>query len=195
MKPAWDKLMEEFKDSTTALVGDVDCTVYESLCSKYKVEGFPIIKWGKIGALKDYEGERELEDLRKFATENLGPVCGPKSLNECDETQKKMIEDAMKLKDDDLKAKLKEKEDLMDKIEKEFDEASAKLEKDKNDKVKELKAGGLSAFKMVWEDRHPPPPPPPPEDEGDEGEAMEGDDADGDEKGDGSDESAGKEDL
>jgi len=189
MKPAWDKLMEEFKDSPTALVGDVDCTVYESLCSKYKVEGFPTIKWGKIADLKDYEGERELEDLRKFATENLGPICGVKSLNECDETQKKLIEEAMKLKDDDLKAKLKEKNDLVEKLEKEFDEAYAKLEKDKNDKVKDIQKNGLSAFKMVWTDRHPPPPPPP-EDEGDEsgdeGEGAEGDDADasdGDDKG------------
>lgn len=179
--------MDEFKDSKTALVGDVDCTVYEPLCSKYKVEGFPTIKWGKLDALKDYEGERELGDLRKFATENLGPICGPKTLNECDETQKKMIEDAMKLKDDDLKAKLKEKNDQMDKIEKDFDAASAKLEQDKNDKVKELTTGGLSAFKMVWEDRHPPPPPLPEEPEEGEGEEPEpdlgGDDADGDDKG------------
>jgi len=189
MKPAWDKLMEEFKDKPGALVGDVDCTVHESLCSKYKVEGFPTIKWGKVDNLKDYEGERELGDLRKFAEENLGPICGVKSLNECDETQKKLIEDAMKLKDDDLKAKLKEKTDLVEKIEKEFDEAAAKLEKDKNDKVKDIQTSGLSAFKMVWTDRHPPPPPPPPEDEGDEGEeGAEGDDADGEDD-------KGKEDL
>ena len=31
MKPAWDSLMEEFADSKTALVADVDCTVTSSL--------------------------------------------------------------------------------------------------------------------------------------------------------------------
>ena len=38
MKPAWDRLMDEFKDSKTALVADVDCTVEEELCREQGVE-------------------------------------------------------------------------------------------------------------------------------------------------------------
>ena len=45
MKPAWDQLMEEFKDSKTAVVADVDCTVEEELCSTHGVQGYPTIKY------------------------------------------------------------------------------------------------------------------------------------------------------
>ena len=44
MKPAWDELGDAFAGSSTVLIGDVDCTVEESLCKKYGVEGYPTIK-------------------------------------------------------------------------------------------------------------------------------------------------------
>lgn len=187
MKPAWDKLMEEFKDSKTGIVGDVDCTQHESLCNTHKVEGFPTIKYGKMGALKDYEGEREFADLQKFASQNLGPVCGPKSLDECDETTKKQIQEAVAMKDDVLQGKMKEKQDAVNKLEDDFSKEVDKLQAAKDAKVKEIMQGGLSSFKMVWDDRHPPPPPPPPEEEEgeEEGEGEEGDDPDGGEEDDG----------
>eukprot|EP01052_Picozoa_sp_SAG31_P005455 SAG31_NODE_240_length_19407_cov_29.686140_9_plen_150_part_00 len=37
MKPAWDQLGDEFKDSSSVVVGDVDCTVETDLCSDYDV--------------------------------------------------------------------------------------------------------------------------------------------------------------
>jgi len=196
MKPAWDQLMEQWKDSKTALIADVDCTKpdNEDLCSKQGVEGYPTIKYGKIGALKDYDGERELNDLVTFAKENLGPVCGPKSLDECDETSKKQIKEAMELKDPELQAKIKEKDEEVAKIEKEYEAELKKLEEKQQelDKAKQAKLGtinkegGLASFKAVWNDRHPPPPPPPPEDEGEAGDGPEdgdeGDMGDGDDK-------------
>jgi len=41
MAPAWETLMNDFKDSTTALVAEMDCSdeKNEAVCSKYKVEG------------------------------------------------------------------------------------------------------------------------------------------------------------
>lgn len=39
------------------------------------VEGFPTIKFGDPANLEDYEGEREFDDLAKFAKDNLGPRC------------------------------------------------------------------------------------------------------------------------
>jgi len=204
MKPAWDQLMTEFKDSKTGLVADVDCTKEEELCGQQKVEGYPTIKWGKIGELKDYEGERELSGLQKFAKNNLGPVCGPKSLSECDETQKKQIEEFMKLDDAALKAKMVEKEKAVEALEKAFEkevaalEAAHQLKEDaKNAKVKAISAQGLGAMSLVWKERYPPPPPPPPEEEdhGDEGEqGQDGEDpdgADGDDEGMDGDEPAG----
>lgn len=204
MKPAWDQLMVDFKDSKTGLVADVDCTKEEDLCSQQKVEGYPTIKWGKIGELKDYEGDRELGALQEFAKTNLGPICGPKSLSECDETQKKQIEEFMKLDDEALKTKMTEQNKAVEAIEKEFEkeiealEAAHKVKEDaKNAKVNAINAEGLSSMNIVWKDRYPPPPPPPPEEEdmGEEGEeGMDGEDPDGADGDDGEEPPAGRSD-
>jgi len=102
MKPAWDKLMDEFKDSKTAVVADVDCTVHQDLCGKHGVQGYPTIKYGDPNNMEDYQGGRTYEDLSAFAKENLGPSCGPANLDLCDAEQKAKVEEAMALSDDDL---------------------------------------------------------------------------------------------
>lgn len=175
MKPSWDRLMEEFKDSKTALVADVDCTVEEDLCGQNGVEGYPTIKYGTPGELQDYQGGREYDDLLEFAKTNLGPTCGPKNLDLCDEEQKKAITDAQAMSDEDLKAKIKEKEDAVAKAEKDFEDEVNKLQtkyeelsKDKDAKVAEIKKSGLGTLKSIWNERHPAPPPAPKE----EGEDM-----------------------
>merc|ERR1711934_1071015 len=106
MKPAWDQLMEEFKDSKTALVADVDCTVHQDLCSKHGVQGYPTIKYGDPNNMEDYQGGRSLEDMQAFAKENLGPTCGPTNLDLCDADQKKKVEEAMALDGAALDAKI-----------------------------------------------------------------------------------------
>jgi len=192
MKPAWDQLMDEWKDSGTSLVADVDCTVQEQLCADNNVEGYPTIKWGKVDALQDYDGGRAIEDLRTFSKENLGPKCGPKSLDECDDTTKKQITEATALADADLEAKIKEQEGALDKVKATFEEELSKLDKKKKEleKARDEKSdtilkGGLQAFQMVWNDRHPPPPPPPNMEEDEPGDDEPGDEFDDDEMGDG----------
>jgi len=89
MKADWEKLMVEFKDSATALVADVDCTAGgKELCETLGVQGFPTIKYGDPNDLQDYEGGRKFEDLSAFAKANLGPQCGPKNLDLCDDAKK-----------------------------------------------------------------------------------------------------------
>merc|ERR1711865_581187 len=95
MKPAWDSLMEEFADSKTALVADVDCTVEEALCSTHGVQGYPTIKHGSPDAMEDYNGGRTLEDMQTFARESLGPSCGPDNLELCSDEQKAEITTVM----------------------------------------------------------------------------------------------------
>jgi len=112
MKPSWDQLMDEFKDSKTALIADVDCTVHQDLCGTHGVEGYPTIKYGDPNNMEDYQGGRDLEDLQTFAKENLGPSCGPNNLDLCDEEAKKTISDAQALSDADLDAKIKKYEEL-----------------------------------------------------------------------------------
>merc|ERR1711865_862668 len=95
MKPAWDSLMEEFADSKTALVADVDCTVEEALCSTHGVQGYPTIKHGSPDAMEDYNGGRTLEDMQTFARESLGPSCGPDNLELCSDEQEAEITTVM----------------------------------------------------------------------------------------------------
>eukprot|EP00747_Dinoflagellata_sp_TGD_P026231 gnl/TRDRNA2_/TRDRNA2_131785_c0_seq1.p1 gnl/TRDRNA2_/TRDRNA2_131785_c0~~gnl/TRDRNA2_/TRDRNA2_131785_c0_seq1.p1 ORF type:complete len:131 (-),score=39.29 gnl/TRDRNA2_/TRDRNA2_131785_c0_seq1:65-457(-) len=100
--------MEEFEGSPSSLVADVDCTAGgESLCSTHGVRGYPTIKYGDPGDLKDYSGGRDFDSLKKFAEENLGPTCGPANLDLCSEDVKKKIEDYMKMSADRLEGKMR----------------------------------------------------------------------------------------
>jgi len=157
MKPAWDKLAEEFKDSKTALIGDVDCTAAgKDLCSDIGVRGYPTIKHGDPNNLEDYKGGRDFDSLKKFAEENLGPTCGPANLDLCDDEKKAAIEKFSKMSASELEAAIKEKDDAAEKVEtdfkeyveglqKQYTEASEKKEKD----VEAVKASGLGLMKAV----------------------------------------------
>jgi len=156
MKPAWDQLMEKFKDSKTALVADVDCTVHQDLCGKYGVQGYPTIKYGDPNNMEDYQGGREYDDLEKFANENLGPSCGPANLDLCDADQKKKIEEASALSEADLDAKIKAEEGKIEAAETHFKEEVEKLQatyeklsKDKDETIANVKKSGLGMLKSV----------------------------------------------
>eukprot|EP00928_Gymnodinium_smaydae_P023358 TRINITY_DN1930_c0_g1_i1.p1 TRINITY_DN1930_c0_g1~~TRINITY_DN1930_c0_g1_i1.p1 ORF type:complete len:137 (+),score=54.21 TRINITY_DN1930_c0_g1_i1:215-625(+) len=107
MKPAWDRLMDDFKDSSTSLVADVDCTESgKDLCEKHQVQGFPTIKYGDPDDLKDYQGGRDYAELKKFADENLGPQCGPEHMDLCDAKKREKLEKYLKMSAADLEAKI-----------------------------------------------------------------------------------------
>ena len=85
MKPDWDKLADEFADSKTVVIGDVDCTADgKPLCERMDVRGYPTIKSfsppDETG--EAYEGGRDLASLRTFA-ENLGPGCSLDANENC----------------------------------------------------------------------------------------------------------------
>jgi len=157
MKPAWDKLMEEFKDSKTALVGDADCTADgKSLCDEIGVRGYPTIKHGDPSNLEDYKGGRDFDSLKKFAEENLGPTCGPANLDLCDEEKKAEIAKFSKMSAADLETAITEKTQTMEKLETDFKEFVEGLQKqytdssEKKDKdVEAIKASGLGLMKAV----------------------------------------------
>jgi len=157
MKPAWDKLMAEFKDSKTALIADVDCTASgKELCNEVGVRGYPTIKYGDPNSLEDYKGGRDFDSLKKFAEANLGPTCGPANLDLCDDAKKAEIEKFSKMSASDLEAAIKEKNDSIEKLEKDFKEFVEGLQKtysdasDKKEKdVEEIKNSGLGLMKAV----------------------------------------------
>jgi hypothetical protein len=157
MKPAWEKLMDEFADSKTALVGDVDCTAAgKPLCDSNGVQGFPTIKWGDPSALEAYEGGRDFDALEKFAKENLKPMCSPSNIDLCDDDKKAEIEKFIAMSGDDLDAAIKEKEKENEDAESEFKTFVEGLQKQyedamkkKDDAIAAVKASGLGLMKAV----------------------------------------------
>merc|ERR1712157_317493 len=106
MKPAWDKLIKAFDGSTTALVADVDCTAEgKPLCEEHGVEGFPTIKWGDPSALEDYDGGRDYDELKKFAVDNLKPICSAVNIHLCEPEKKKRLEGYMAMDTKELAKK------------------------------------------------------------------------------------------
>jgi len=109
MKPAWDKLGNEYKNSKSVIIGDVDCTVEKTLCQKYEVRGYPTIKYytGSTAPTgDDYKGGRDYDALSLWAKENLGPTCGAENLDLCSDEQKAVLEAKMKLTTAELDAEI-----------------------------------------------------------------------------------------
>eukprot|EP00929_Paragymnodinium_shiwhaense_P038491 TRINITY_DN20324_c0_g1_i1.p1 TRINITY_DN20324_c0_g1~~TRINITY_DN20324_c0_g1_i1.p1 ORF type:complete len:164 (-),score=73.07 TRINITY_DN20324_c0_g1_i1:429-920(-) len=149
--------MEDFKDSPTSLVADVDCTTEgKELCEKHGVQGYPSIKWGSPDAMEDYQGGRSYDDLKAFADENLGPSCGPGSLDLCSDEKKAVIEKFMKMSEGKRDAKIRKWEKELAKIEEDFEGFTKGLQeeyesenKKKEDTVSEIKNSGLGMMKSV----------------------------------------------
>merc|ERR1711908_206582 len=128
----------------------------KDLCNEVGVRGYPTIKYGDPNSPEDYKGGRDFAALKKFAEENLGPTCGPANLDLCDADKKAQIEKFSTMSDADLEKSIKEKTDEMEKLEKDFktfvdglqksyQEASDKKEKD----VAAVKDSGLGLMKAV----------------------------------------------
>mmetsp|Transcript_47929 Transcript_47929/g.148097 ORF Transcript_47929/g.148097 Transcript_47929/m.148097 type:complete len:168 (-) Transcript_47929:100-603(-) len=156
MKPDWDKLTAEFKDSKTLLIADVDCTAAgKAKCEEVGVRGYPTIKYGDPDDLQDYKGGRSFKDLKTFA-DGLGPQCSPANLELCDEAKKKQIEEFKALSPEDREKAIAEKEAEMKKLEADFKafveglNKQYQAESDKKDKALEaVKASGLGLLKSV----------------------------------------------
>jgi len=141
----------------TSLIADVDCTAEgKPLCEENGVSGYPTIKWGAVGSLEDYSGGREYDDLKKFAKENLKPMCSPANIDLCDDAKKKEIADFQAMAPADLAAKIEEKKAEMKAAEDTFAadvekvQATYKqLQTDKDEAVAAVKKSGLGLMQAV----------------------------------------------
>lgn len=156
MKPAWDKLMDEFADSKTVVVADVDCTAGgKSLCEANGVQGYPTIKHGDPAALEDYDGGRDFDALQTFA-KNLKPVCSPSNMDLCDADGKAAIEKVMALSDDEIAKQIEEGEKKISDADTTFNTELEKLQasyqalvKTKEETIAAVKKSGLGMLKAV----------------------------------------------
>jgi len=95
MKAAWDKLGDEFADSSSVVIGDADCTASgKDLCEKFEVRGYPTVKYFVDGDAKgaDYQGGRDFDSLKKHVVDKLEVKCDVGSPDACDDKEKKYID-------------------------------------------------------------------------------------------------------
>ena len=157
MKPAWDQLGDEFAGSKTVIIADVDCTVEQSLCSKYGVRGYPTIKSFTGNPDGDaYEGGRDFDALKKFADESLGPSCSNDNIDLCDDDQKATLEKYNKMSAAERKKIVddtdKEIADLEENFKADVKKLQSKYEElmaDKDATVKAVNTKELSLLKSI----------------------------------------------
>ena len=95
MAPAWEAMGAEHKESTSFLVGAVDCgrSDMRAFCTKHDVRTLPSVLYFMAGDDDGelYEDETSLEKLGTYASE-LAATCFPQQTEPCEEAR----EDALK---------------------------------------------------------------------------------------------------
>ena len=72
LAPVWEEMSGEF---SVMPVAEVDCTTHTEICGKYGVNGYPTIKLLQSnGAVMDYDGPREKQDMMQWAEAMLKPA-------------------------------------------------------------------------------------------------------------------------
>lgn len=154
MKPDWDSLAADYKDSPNVLIADVDCTTGgKPLCEKFGVKGYPTIKTFRAGDTDGevYEGGRDLADLKKHA-ESLGPTCSVDNRDLCSSEQLSQLDKFAAMSQARRDAKLIKLKNAIAKLENEHEklqkELSSKYEAS-NKHVEALKAELNPQIKML----------------------------------------------
>eukprot|EP00232_Nephroselmis_pyriformis_P027632 CAMPEP_0182867212 /NCGR_PEP_ID=MMETSP0034_2-20130328/8598_1 /TAXON_ID=156128 /ORGANISM="Nephroselmis pyriformis, Strain CCMP717" /LENGTH=215 /DNA_ID=CAMNT_0024999555 /DNA_START=33 /DNA_END=680 /DNA_ORIENTATION=+ len=148
LKPDWDKLGDKYKDSTSVIIGDVDCTTDDAkdLCQKFGVRGYPTLKtFAGNPQGDDYKGGRKFDDLVKHVDDNLGPQCSPDNKEVCSEEQIKFIDEksgldkaALDAEIEALDAEVKAAEDGLQETIKGLQATYETAMKEKDDKINDI---------------------------------------------------------
>merc|ERR1719337_226510 len=114
MKPAWDRLGADYKESASVMIVDVDCTAEGSgTCQKVGVQGYPTIKYYPAGDKKgkDYQGGRDYDSLKSFVVKTLDkPVCDAATKKGCAKNEIEFLKKMDGKSKAELKKELKEKQ-------------------------------------------------------------------------------------
>jgi protein disulfide-isomerase A6 len=152
MAPAWSKLTADFEDNENVVVAEVDCTVERELCEEHGIQGFPTIKQGNPILLEDYQGSRSYQALKAFA-DDLKPRCGFFNLELCDESERKQLEEMMALSEEELEAKISERDEKVVEAQKIFEKAVEGLQMKFNElktSLEKQKAEAKSEEYLQW---------------------------------------------
>jgi len=159
MKPDWDRLGDEYADSDTVVIGDVDCTVHIEFCQKFGVSGYPTIKYFTASTPADgelYEGGRDFNSLKAFADESLGPSCSNENLELCDAAQKATLEKYNAMTSKERKALITEADGKVAELEAQFKRDTEALQatyermmKEKDELIKSKNTAELRLLKSI----------------------------------------------
>jgi len=79
LEPTYQELGRRFS-TIDVVIGQIDCEKYKDVAGKYKVGGFPSIKFfDQQRKVADYRGDRSLNSLAAFVNERLSAPVAPKS--------------------------------------------------------------------------------------------------------------------
>mmetsp|Transcript_65501 Transcript_65501/g.152079 ORF Transcript_65501/g.152079 Transcript_65501/m.152079 type:complete len:162 (-) Transcript_65501:93-578(-) len=156
MKPAWDKLARKYRNSSTLLIADVDCTsAGKKLCEEVGVKGYPTIKYGDPDDLQDYKGSRSFDELEKFAA-SLGQMCSPARAEFCDEKEKSKMDEYIAMGAEKRQKAIDEMEAKMKRVESEYKRTIDRINDDyrrelaaKDDAIKAVRDSGLGHLKAL----------------------------------------------
>ena len=157
LKPAWDKLMHEYREHADVVIGDCDCTgACKGLCEEMGVQGYPTLKFGDPSALADYQGARDFDGLKRHAETELKPACSPARPDLCDEAQRTLIETLQARPAAELDADIATSEQEIAAVEARFkadveklQAAYTSLQDEKKSAVARVQASGLGLMKAV----------------------------------------------
>lgn len=112
MDPDWTKLGKQYADTPNVVIGKIDCTQAEALCSEYGARGYPTIKYVKNGKTEDYNGGRSFSDLKRHVESTLEPrpACSLESKEACPARDLKVLEESEAMSKAERSAKIKEVE-------------------------------------------------------------------------------------
>jgi len=115
MKPAWDKLGDEFAASSSVLIADADCTDSgREICEQFNIAGYPTIKYFHDGNSKgeDYQGGRDFDSLKEFVENELEIKCDIEDGSGCTDKEKAYIEKMKSKASDDRDKQVKRLEGM-----------------------------------------------------------------------------------
>jgi len=145
----WETLASDFESAADTLIAEVDCDneINQPICSDNGIQGFPTLKHGNPSALEDYDGGRDYDSLKAFATDNLKPSCSAFNLDLCEGDDKARIEALMNAPEEELQAKTDAVDELVGKADEDFEEAIEKLQEQYMKMMEEHEAGKEAAKK------------------------------------------------